>query len=117
MAVIFFVSSMHEAPLPPGVSDKSGHSFGYLLLGVAFIRAFAGGLPRPITPRIALLSIAATVTYGITDEIHQLFVAGRSAEVADLYADAAGAIAGTIACWAWGILLSRPSHRGDRNDL
>jgi VanZ family protein len=108
MAVIFYVSSLHEAPLPPGLSDKSGHSFGYFMLGVTVVRAFAGGLPRRITAGIALMAIAVTVAYGITDEIHQSFVAGRSADAADLYADAAGAIAAAAACWAWGILFSRP---------
>jgi VanZ family protein len=109
MAAIFFVSSLHEAPLPQGVSDKSGHGLGYTVLGITVVRALAGGLPRRITPSIALLAIAITVGYGITDEWHQTFVAGRSADLADIYADAAGALGATAVCWAWGILFSRPA--------
>jgi VanZ family protein len=107
MAVIFYVSSLHEAPLPDDVADKSGHLLAYTALGVTVVRAVAGGLPRRITARIAAVAIAMTVAYGATDELHQAFVAGRSAEIADLYADAAGAVVATIACWAWGIIPRR----------
>lgn len=116
MAVIFYLSSLTEAPLPAGLSDKSGHGLGYMGLGVTVVRAVAGGLPRPITMRIALTAIAITVGYGVSDEWHQSLVPGRSAEVADLYADAAGAAAAAAACWAWGILALR-LHRGARHDL
>jgi len=44
-----------------------------------------------------------------SDEVHQLFVPGRTGDVYDLMADAAGALAGTIACVAWGIIS--PSSR------
>lgn len=108
MAVIFCLSSLPDAPLPPGMSDKSGHGLGYMGLGLTVVRAVAGGLPHPITMRIALTAIAITVGYGVSDEWHQSFVTGRSAEVADVYADAAGAAAAAAACWAWGILTLRP---------
>ena len=107
MAAIFYVSSMHEAPLPDDVSDKSGHVLGYTALGVTVVRAVAGGLPRRITMRSAAVAMAITVAYGATDELHQAFVAGRTAEIADLYADAGGAILATVACWAWGIISPR----------
>src|SRR5262249_19550136 len=45
MAVIFFVSSLHSPPLPPGVGDKPAHSTGYLGLGVVVVRALTRGLP------------------------------------------------------------------------
>ena len=107
MAVIFYVSSLNEAPLPEDVSDKSGHVLGYTMLGFTVVRAVAGGLPRPITWHTALVAIAITVGYGVTDELHQAFVAGRTAALDDLYADAAGAMIATIACWGWGIISTR----------
>jgi VanZ family protein len=108
MAAIFYVSSMHQAPLPGGLSDKYGHSLAYFTLGLTVVRALSGGLPRLITARVAMLAVAITVAYGVTDEMHQMFVAGRSADIADVYADAAGAVAAAIMCWAWGILLFPP---------
>jgi VanZ family protein len=108
MAGIFFVSSLHRAPLPPEVSDKSAHTLGYIVLGVTVVRALAGGLPARVTAAVALGAVAITVAYGATDEWHQSFVAGRSSDIADLYADALGAVIAAAGCWACGILFSRP---------
>ena len=107
MAAIFYFSSMSDAQLPDEIGDKSGHVMGYTGLGATVVRAVAGGLPRPITVRIAAIAAALTVGYGVTDEFHQSFVAGRTAEMADLYADAFGALIATIVCWAWGIISAR----------
>jgi VanZ family protein len=107
MALIFYLSSLHEAPLPASVSDKAGHSFGYTWLGVLVTRALAGGLPRRIGVGIALGALAIAIAYGASDELHQHFVAGRSADVLDLYADSAGAAIGVGVCWLWGIIATR----------
>ena len=107
MALIFFLSSLHDAPLPPGMSDKSGHGLGYIGLSVLIVRAMTGGLPRPVSLRVAVAAVALTVAYGASDEFHQRFVAGRSSDVADLGADAAGAGIGAAACWACGIISMR----------
>ncbi len=104
MAAIFYLSSLHQAPLPPGVADKPAHSFGYLGFGLVIARALARGLPPRITLRQALVGFALASFYGITDEFHQRFVAGRSADIADWYADSLGAAIALFACWAWGIL-------------
>jgi VanZ family protein len=115
MAAIFYVSSLSAPPLPGGMTDKSGHVLGYAVLGLTIVRAIAGGLPRRITPRIAALSILLTVAYGVTDEVHQMFVPGRSAEVLDVVADAAGAAIAVVACWAWGIISRRAGDRSARS--
>ena len=57
--------------------------------------------------RHALLAILITVAYGASDEYHQRFVAGRSSELADLYADAAGASVAAALSWACGIIAVR----------
>jgi len=110
MALIFYVSSLHEAPLPQGVSDTSAHWLGYTGFSVTIVRALAGGLPRRISVRTAMVAVVIAVAYGASDEFHQMFVAGRSAELADLAADALGAVAGAAACWAWGIISIRSRH-------
>lgn len=103
MAAIFFVSSLPQPPVPPG-PDKPWHAIAYFGFAVVVVRAVAGGLPRRIDRRTAGLAIAFAVTYAVTDEMHQWFVPGRSADVRDLIADAIGVLAGTTACWAWGII-------------
>jgi VanZ family protein len=109
MAVIFYVSSLSDAPLPQNMTDVSGHMLGYVGLGAVCARAFAGGLPARITLRVAALALLLAAGYGVTDEIHQMFVPGRFAELKDLYADALGAAIGIGACWAWGIIRPRAS--------
>jgi VanZ family protein len=104
MGIIFLVSHQPEVSIPAGLSDKQSHSLAYTLLGVLMVRALAGGLGARISARTALLGIGLTALYGISDEYHQMFVAGRSAELYDLYADAIGGAIGAFACWLWGII-------------
>lgn len=103
MAVIFYVSSLPQAPIPPG-TDKPWHAIGYFFCAVVVVRAVAGGLPRRIDARRGGLAIAIAVAYAVSDEIHQTVVPGRSWERADLIADTIGVCAGAAACWAWGII-------------
>lgn len=110
MAVIFYLSSLHQAPLPPGVGDKPAHAFGYMGLGVVIARALAGGLPPRITLRQLLAGLAIASLYGVTDEWHQSFVPARSPEVFDWMSDTIGAALGLLACWAWGIIRPPASH-------
>ena len=103
MAAIFYVSSLPQPPLPPG-GDKPWHLVAYLAFGVVVVRAFAGGLPSRIGVRVAASAVALSVAYAITDEVHQMFVPGRSAQLTDLFADAIGICVGTSVCWGWGII-------------
>jgi len=107
MAFIFYLSSMPEPPLPPAVNDKEAHSSGYALLALLVARAAAGGLGRRVTRTVALVAIAVAIAYGISDEFHQSFVPGRDSDIHDVYADAVGAVIGTMACGAWGIIWPR----------
>lgn len=107
MAAIFFVSSLHNPPLPAGVSDKPAHALGYLGLGLVIARAVAGGLPPRITLQQAAMGLVVASLYAITDEVHQHFVPGRTADVADWYADSIGSAVALCACWAWDIIASR----------
>lgn len=108
MAAIFYVSSIPDIPVTEGLA-VSGHSIGYCALAVLLVRALAGGLPRHIGVRIAAVALLISVAYGISDEFHQSFVPGREASAYDVLTDAIGALTGTIATWAWGILSFRGS--------
>ena len=94
MVLIFAISSLHEAPLPPSVTDHEGHSLGYAILAALMFRAFAGGSWKGVTWRSGSLAVVFSVVYGLTDEFHQRFVAGRTAAWDDVQADGYGAVIG-----------------------
>lgn len=104
MAAIFLVSADSDPPAPSALSDKMLHLMAYAALGVLVCRAAAGGLGRRVMARAAVITLIVSIGYGVSDEIHQMFVPGRSPDVLDVLSDAAGAALGLIACWAWGIL-------------
>ena len=80
MAAIFYVSSLTDPPVPAG-TDKPLHWLAYLGLAVVVVRALAGGLPRRIGVGVAATAMAITIGYGATDEVHQMFVPGRTGDV------------------------------------
>jgi VanZ like family len=113
MAIIFAVSSIPNlGQLPGGISDKSGHSIGYALLAGLFLRAVARGRLRDVTWRRAAAAIIVATLYGVSDEFHQVFVPGRTADRYDVLADCIGATLGVAVGWLagalgrWGILDS-----------
>jgi len=113
MAIIFGASSIPNlGKLPGGISDKSGHSIGYALLAALFLRAFARGRLRDVTWRRASAAVILATLYGVSDEFHQVFVPGRSADRYDVLADCIGATLGVAVGWLagaarrWGILDS-----------
>ena len=68
----------------------------------------------PRTPGWALAAVAfaLAVLYGVGDELHQTFVAGRTASEADLGLDAAGAAMGiTLALLCDRLLTARHERR------
>jgi VanZ family protein len=107
MAAIFFVSGMTAPPMPQEVSDKTAHVVAYIGLAILAVRAVGGGLPCRVVLRVALLALAVAGGYGIFDEVHQLFVTGRSGDIVDWFADVAGTGIGIAACWLWGIIAFR----------
>ena len=69
---------------------KSAHFIEYLLLGFFTARAFSKYGKNPS------LAIPVGITYSITDEVHQIFVPGRSCELTDILIDSVGIMLGTL---------------------
>jgi VanZ family protein len=104
-ALIFYLSSIPSLPSPPGpFSDKHFHFASYAVLATLLVRALAAGRLRNVTPRVAIGAILLATFYGMTDEIHQMFVVGRTAALDDLAADALGAVAAAGLLLAWAII-------------
>lgn len=112
MGLIFSVSAMSQPPAPAEVSDKTLHFAAYGGLGLAALRATAGGRWAGVTAGAAVAAWAIATGYGVTDEVHQRFVPGRSPDPADVLADAFGAAAAIAG--AFGIIRgSRAVARRD----
>jgi VanZ family protein len=104
-ALIFLLSSISAVPtLPMRMSDKTAHALLYAGLGFLAARALAGGVGRPVTARVLLLVLAFSALYGLSDEIHQLFVPRREFDVKDMVADVAGGGFGSAVLWLWGTI-------------
>ncbi len=91
-ALIFWLSSRPSIPAPaiPGL-DKVAHLAAYAVLGFLLARAAPG----------SLAAVALGLLYGASDEIHQTYVPGRTADPLDWVADAAGVLLGTWAHTLW----------------
>ena len=76
--------------------DKALHFIEYALLGALLFRALRHD--RSLTGAF-YASFAIASLYGMTDEYHQRLVAMREPDLADVAADAFGALAGTLSCY------------------
>lgn len=109
MALIFTASAMSSPPAPAAVGDKTLHFAAYGTLGALAVRATSGATLAGASSGAALAAWAITTVYGVTDEFHQRFVPGRTPEIADVLADALGAMATIVPVWAFGI-IARSRH-------
>jgi VanZ family protein len=95
-AAIYGLSAQPRVPAPDIANfDKVAHFGAYALLG--WLLAFATDRSR--LPVLAAAAIG--VLYGASDEIHQMFVPGRSPDVLDWAADAAGVITACFLYTRW----------------
>lgn len=118
MALIFYLShqpASESSELSTGITDillslfpfvnldaehlgffirKGAHFFAYFILGWLLMLAFRVKAPKPY--KKLTLAFLICVAYAISDEIHQLYVPGRSGEVRDVLIDSAGAMCGIL---------------------
>ena len=92
-AFALFGSSVDISPL--------GHFAEYFLFGAVLTNALRLHMPLR---KAALIALLIASTYGVTDEIHQIFVPQRSADPLDWVVDT---IAAGLACLLTAVLLMR----------
>ncbi|HHW68002.1 MAG: hypothetical protein PWP07_1725 [Epulopiscium sp.] len=73
---------------------KMAHVIIFGGLCMLFYASFYGYVGKAI--KTGIWSWIATVIYGITDEIHQLFVPGRGSQIQDVIRDGKGALIGCL---------------------
>ena len=73
---------------------KSAHFLIYLVLGITLISFLREFLLSP--HKLVLISIFLAFLYACSDEVHQLFVIGRSGQFSDVVLDTIGASVGIL---------------------
>jgi VanZ family protein len=95
-AIVDILTQSLHLSLPEGIltflTRKSAHIIGYFVLGMLLFNVVKEYTAA--TKRIIILSILFAFVYSISDEIHQLFVPGRSGEIRDVLIDTIAASAG-----------------------
>ncbi|MBK9053149.1 MAG: VanZ family protein [Chloroflexi bacterium] len=96
MGLIFWVSGTPANEIPTfGLVDfvvkKGGHALAYAILAVLARRA-TGNVWQ---------AVVITVLYAISDETHQLFVAGRNGQPLDVLIDTVGGLVGLWGYRRW----------------
>lgn len=85
------------------MARKTAHVVAYLILGVLSISALLQ-YPSGSGVRFAA-ALAVCIGYAGTDEVHQVFVPGRSGQIGDICIDAGGALVGIgvvlFIRWMW----------------
>ncbi|NLM13957.1 MAG: VanZ family protein [Epulopiscium sp.] len=95
----------HEAMSLQMWIRKMAHVIIFGGLCMLFYASFYGYVGKAI--KTGIWSWSATVLYGITDEIHQLFVPGRGAQIQDVFRDGKGALIGCLIMMAVFLLIER----------
>ena len=114
MGIIFFLSNQPDASLAvPRFfgSDKIFHIIAYGALAAAAVFAVADKLFPDYSHKTSIKILVFCTVYGMSDEFHQTFIAGRTASVFDLFADSFGA------CLVLGVVFIWSCRKGERDRL
>ena len=75
---------------------KTAHFTEYAILGILFFLFFRQFFPQKNGSRYFIPAILFSFFYACTDEIHQLFIPGRSGQFTDVLIDTLGALFGCL---------------------
>jgi|YelNatPaOPRAMG01_1025707.scaffolds.fasta_scaffold00118_46 VanZ family protein len=93
--LIFAISSVPRLAPPPlglDLDDKFYHFVEYFIFGYLCARAFYYQRSRLLRDFALIIALVAGSLYAVSDELHQSFVPGRSADAGDLLADVFGVV-------------------------
>ena len=109
--VIFYLSSQSSIDTPslfPG-QDKLFHMMAFGVLGFLFMGSMKSTTSGYRIGQVWLV-VVLVVLYGLLDEFHQYFVPGRTVEIYDALADAAGALLGAWSMYYLVKILGKSSR-------
>ncbi|MBL7975246.1 MAG: VanZ family protein [Candidatus Kapabacteria bacterium] len=92
-AMIFYLSAQSQ-PMSPDLGfemqDKVYHCGAYFIYGMLLIIALSSKFDLANSKRLMIYVLGIGGLFALSDEVHQYFVPGRSAEVWDWLADVVG---------------------------
>jgi len=100
-----FIEKLFNITFDHALLRKLAHAFEYFVLSITvfFAMHITFGKIKPVS------TLVLTTLYGLTDEIHQIFVPGRACMAFDVFVDMCGATAGVIVCavlsWLLGLRM------------
>ena len=96
--VLFTATTLPGNDLPSlGLSDKIEHFTAFFILAVLLNLALIYQRKSYfLFKNASIATIFITLSYGAVDEIHQLFISGRTADIRDWLADSTGVIVAVI---------------------
>jgi VanZ family protein len=102
-ALIFILSAIPSIAPPPVfvLKDKIYHSIEYGIFSFLLFLAFYHSRKGSLKKKAFLLSCIVGIAYGLSDEIHQSFVPGRTCEFLDFVADCLGIVLVQIGIWLY----------------
>lgn len=109
-AFLYWLSDQATLQHAPS-NDKLAHFLAYWGLSALLVRGFYFGTRQPPSWVFLIAALLATL-YGISDELHQMFVPGRTAAVDDVVADALGALLGAASSQLGYLQLGRWATSG-----
>ena len=71
---------------------KTAHFTEYLILGILVLQLLSDY--TKINKRMLIVSLIICYLYAVSDEVHQIFIPGRTAKVLDTFIDGAGSLVG-----------------------
>lgn len=90
---------------------KGAHFMAYFILGILTLNGLKGN--KIYGFKGIALALFICVLYAMSDEVHQLFVPGRSGQISDVILDSVGAITGIASSIAYSrmreLITNRPS--------
>ena len=92
---------------------KTAHFTEYAILGSLFFINLRN-TPKDLIERPLVISILFSFLYACTDELHQIFVPGRSAQFRDILIDTLGASFGTTITYLTIKLFAKIKTRSDK---
>lgn len=98
MGFIFYASSIPGKNIPALFvnQDIVFHTSIYLLLAYFFSRALKNTYQDITVVKLILFTVIFGVIYGITDELHQVFVPYRTVSAWDVFNDGIGSLIGSL---------------------